>query len=124
MGGPGMCADQVTVSGTDYLPIVRSTTGGPLTFGHHGGERGSPDRNYAAFFRAFSLRKRVAKLVRTPADKRILLLERDQMALAEGQIYGEVVKLAPGLPDLAGINEIWIGLDSGHRRLGLFYADA
>lgn len=55
-----------------------------------------------------ALRTKVPKLVRTPADKRILLLERDQMALGDGQIYQELVKLAPGFHNLAQVDEIWI----------------
>ena len=42
------------------------------------------------------------------ADKRILLLERDQTGLGDGQIYREVVRLAPKFPDLAKIDEIWL----------------
>src|SRR6266487_41162 len=55
-----------------------------------------------------ALRTKVPKLIGTPADKRILLLERDQIGLGDGQVYREVVKLAPQFPDLARVDEIWI----------------
>src|SRR5258708_20389560 len=54
-----------------------------------------------------ALRTKIPKLVKTPADKRVLLLECEQMALTESAVYREVVKLAPRFPDIAKINEIW-----------------
>jgi hypothetical protein len=54
-----------------------------------------------------ALRTKVPKLVATPADKRILLFERDQISLSDNRVYREVVKLAPSFPDLARITEIW-----------------
>ena len=56
---------------------------------------------------AKALTTKIPKLAGTPADKRILLLERDQMALADSEIYREIVRLAPKFPDLAKIDEIW-----------------
>ena len=65
-----------------------------------------------------ALRTKIPKLVVTPADKRILLLERDQISLGDREIYGEIVKLAPAFPDLARIDELWIAntsiLESEH----------
>ncbi len=55
-----------------------------------------------------ALKTKVPKLVKTVADKRLLLLERDQIALGDSQIYREVARLAPRFPDLAKIDEIWI----------------
>jgi len=60
-----------------------------------------------------ALRTKIAKLVRTPADKRILLLECEQMALAESNVYREVVKLAPRYPHIGKIDEIWFADTSG-----------
>jgi len=48
--------------------------------------------------------------VATAADKRILLLERDQIGLGDNEIYRQIVKLGPAFPDLAHIDEIWIAL--------------
>lgn len=55
-----------------------------------------------------ALRTKLAKLVATAADKRLLLLERDQVALGDSQIYAQIAKLAPSFPDLARIEEIWM----------------
>jgi hypothetical protein len=55
-----------------------------------------------------ALRTKIPKLVAAAADKRILLLERDQIALGDNEIYGRIVKLAPAFPGLARIDEIWI----------------
>lgn len=55
-----------------------------------------------------ALKTKIPKLVKTAADKRILLLERDQIGLGDSQVYREVVKLAPKFPDLARIDEIWL----------------
>jgi hypothetical protein len=40
-------------------------------------------------------------------DKRILLLEREQIGLSENEVYREIVRLSSGFPDLAKIHEIW-----------------
>jgi len=55
-----------------------------------------------------ALRTKIPKLVATIADKRILLLERDQIALGDHEIYGQIVKLAPAFPDLGRVDEVWI----------------
>jgi len=60
-----------------------------------------------------ALRTKIAKLVKTPADKRILLLECEQMALAESNVYREVVKLAPRYPDIGKVDEIWFADTTG-----------
>ena len=54
-----------------------------------------------------ALRTKIPKLAETSADKRILLLERDQIGLADSAIYREIVRLAPKFPDLAKVDEIW-----------------
>lgn len=53
---------------------------------------------------------KVPKLVNTPADKRILLFERNQTFPGNVQIYNEVVKRQATFPDLTKINEIWFAL--------------
>jgi len=55
-----------------------------------------------------ALRTKIPKLVKTAADQRILLLEREQIGLGDSQVYREVVKLAPKFPDIAKIDEIWL----------------
>ncbi|MGA2215347.1 MAG: hypothetical protein ABSH31_18885 [Bryobacteraceae bacterium] len=55
-----------------------------------------------------ALRTKIPKLVATATDKRILLLERDQIALGDNEVYRQVVKLSIAFPDLAHIDEIWI----------------
>lgn len=55
-----------------------------------------------------ALRTKILKLVAAAADKRILLLERDQIALGDSEIYEQIVKLSPAFPDLARVDEVWI----------------
>ncbi len=54
-----------------------------------------------------ALKTKIPKLVKTAAEKRILLLERDQICLGDGEVYREVVRLAPRFPDVARVDEIW-----------------
>ena len=68
-----------------------------------------------------ALRTKLPKLVRTPADKRVLLFERDQMAPGDNKIYEEVVKLAPAFPDLTKIDEIWFVNSSIYESEGWAY---
>lgn len=53
-----------------------------------------------------ALKTKIPKLVKTDADKRILLLERDQINLGDSEVYEKIVKLAPMFPDLARIDDI------------------
>lgn len=55
-----------------------------------------------------ALKTKIPKLVKTAADRRILLLEREQIGLGDSQVYCEVVKLAPKFPDIEKIDEIWL----------------
>jgi hypothetical protein len=55
-----------------------------------------------------ALRKKVAKLVNTAADKRILLLERQHMNLYPERIINEIENHRPSFPDLARVDEVWI----------------
>jgi hypothetical protein len=54
-----------------------------------------------------ALRTKVPKLVKTQADMRILLLERDQWQMSEIAICKEIEKRRTSLPDLNQVNEIW-----------------
>jgi hypothetical protein len=53
------------------------------------------------------LRRKLPKLVNTHADKRILLLERDQIHPAPELIYEEVMKQRATCSRLAKIDEVW-----------------
>jgi hypothetical protein len=55
-----------------------------------------------------ALRKKLPKLANTPADKRILLLERQHMILLPESILAEVENQRRSFPKLADVNEIWI----------------
>jgi hypothetical protein len=55
-----------------------------------------------------ALRKKLAKLVHTAADKRILLLERQHMNLIPERILDEIENRRASFPDLASVDEIWI----------------
>ena len=71
-----------------------------------------------------ALRTKIPKLAATAAEKRILLLERDQIGLGDSEIYRQIVNPAPAFPDLAKINEIWIANTSilAPEQIGVFYA--
>ena len=53
------------------------------------------------------LTKKLPKLVKTHADKRILLLERDQIPPAPQLIYDELAKRQATFPRLAKVDEVW-----------------
>ena len=53
------------------------------------------------------LNKKLPKLVNTPADKRILLLERQHMNLCPQSILDQIEKRRGSFPQLAGVDEIW-----------------
>ena len=54
-----------------------------------------------------ALKDKLPKLVKTPADIRILLLERNQWSLREEQIWQEIQRRAADFPLLSEIDEIW-----------------
>jgi len=62
---------------------------------------------------ARALRTKLPKLVKTPAHKRILLLERDQIFPSVLSIYAEIVKLEGAFPELRQIDEIWFANTAG-----------
>jgi hypothetical protein len=55
-----------------------------------------------------ALRKKLPKLVKTLADKRILLLERQHMNLLPKSICDEIEKRKSIFPELADVHEIWV----------------
>ena len=55
-----------------------------------------------------ALRKKLPKLVNTPADRRILLLERQHMNPAPKRMLGEIDQRRALFPELARVDEIWI----------------
>ncbi|MCC7155838.1 MAG: hypothetical protein IT161_14780 [Bryobacterales bacterium] len=55
-----------------------------------------------------ALRKKLPKLVNTPSDKRILLLERQHMNLLPESMLAEIETRRASFPELAKVNEIWI----------------
>jgi len=61
-----------------------------------------------------ALRTKLLKLVSTPANKRILLFECDQI-LSSNHIYDEVVKRHSTFSDLVHIDEIWFADTAGYE---------
>jgi len=55
-----------------------------------------------------AIKRKVPKLARTNVDKRILLLQREQMSMSETEILVEIEKLASRYPDLAKLEEVWM----------------
>jgi len=54
-----------------------------------------------------ALKKKLPKLVNTPANKRILLLERQHMILSPKTMLGEIESRRDSFPSLASVDEIW-----------------
>jgi hypothetical protein len=54
-----------------------------------------------------AIKRKVPKLVRAQADKRILLLQREHISMGDTEILELVEKIAPQYPDLAKVDEIW-----------------
>ena len=55
-----------------------------------------------------ALKAKLSKLVKTAANKRILMLERSQWSLSEKQIHDEIEMQRSSFPDLAKVDEVWI----------------
>jgi hypothetical protein len=65
------------------------------------------------------MERKVTKLARQPAEKRVLILERQHMNLEPKRIMDELVRQAPSYPEMGNVHELWIletiGYDStGH----------
>jgi hypothetical protein len=55
-----------------------------------------------------AIKRKVPKLARTNADKRILLLQREQISMSDTEILAEIEKLTSIYPDLAKVDEVWM----------------
>jgi hypothetical protein len=55
-----------------------------------------------------ALRAKLPKLARTDAERRLLILERDQGWVFPKMIFEEIERLRPQYPELAKVDEIWI----------------
>jgi hypothetical protein len=55
-----------------------------------------------------ALSRKLPKLVKTLADRRILLVEREQIGLGDMQIIREIESQAPKFPDLKDVHGVWI----------------
>ena len=67
-----------------------------------------------------ALEKKLPKLVATEADKRILMLERDQWHVDPAAIAAELECLRDCFPKLALVDEIWIAETHHNRHFVLF----
>jgi hypothetical protein len=66
------------------------------------------------------MERKVTKLVAQPADKHVLILERQHMNLVPRQILGEVRKQAVNFPLMASVDEVWILETIGYTQGGHF----
>jgi len=81
-----------------------------------------PNRPFISVLRT-ALRNKVPKLVDTPADKRILLLEDEGVAIGFSQIIKGVESSVEGLPELNKVDEVWLVKTMGWKTSGhLFYS--
>jgi hypothetical protein len=55
-----------------------------------------------------ALERKLPKLAATSADRRLLMLERDQVWVEPKGIHEEVERLRPSFPDLSDVHEVWI----------------
>jgi hypothetical protein len=67
-----------------------------------------------------ALETKLPKLVETVAQRRILMLERDQIQVKHGKIAAEIERHRPGCPLLALVDEIWIAETHEDGRIALF----
>lgn len=81
-------------------------------------------RRYGAFDLASTVRAalttKVPKLARTPAAKRLLMLERDQWHVDHGALAREIEVCRPNFPAMDSVHEIWIAETHENRRIVLF----
>ncbi len=55
-----------------------------------------------------ALRRKLPKLVKTAADRRLLLIERQHISLGDTSIMQQIGRIAPNFPELNRVDEIWI----------------
>ena len=98
IAGPGI-AKPSTMKLHIRIICSKGSVGGPLI------RRWGPTNVDATVEKA--LAAKLPKLAETPADVRILLLERNQWSLSETQIWQEIQRRAADFPLLGKIAEIW-----------------
>jgi hypothetical protein len=99
-------------NGPLQLPFTLQTTSLPGTPGNCLIARSGVPANLSMIVEK-ALTTKLPKLTATNVDRRILMLETDQISLGHSQIYLEIVKLAPNFPALANVDEIWFAGTSG-----------
>lgn len=68
-----------------------------------------------------AIQRKAPKLVRTNADEKVLLLQREHMSMSDREILDEIEKLAPQHADIAKIDEIWFANTSIMESEGWVY---
>jgi hypothetical protein len=68
-----------------------------------------------------AIKRKVPKLVRTQADKCILLLQREHISMGDTEILDLIESFAPGYPDIAEVDEIWFANTSIMESEGWVY---
>lgn len=68
-----------------------------------------------------ALANKLPKLINTPADRRILMLERQHMNLYPASILAEIQKRAAMFPDVAKVDEIWFVETMGYDTESILY---
>jgi len=103
---PGESEQTILIGGSTPLKVkFRSDNGGGSVGYCWLGRCVKPDNIDKIVEKA--IKRKVPKLVRTKADKRILLLQREHMSMSEREILELMEKIAPQYPDLAKVDEIW-----------------
>jgi len=99
-GAPANTPDGITLT-------VRVTPLGPGAAGAVHVRRQQTDNDLGDVVER-ALEKKIPKLVNTPADRRILMLERQHMNLLPRSILAEIECRRARVPELAKVDEIWI----------------
>jgi len=68
-----------------------------------------------------AIQRKVPKLARANADKKLLFLQREHSSMSETEILADIEKLAPLHADLAKIDEIWFANTSSMESEGWVY---
>ena len=68
-----------------------------------------------------AVKRKVPKLVRTVADKKILLLQREHIGMSDTECLAEIEKLTPDYPEIAKVDEIWFANTSIEESDGWVY---
>jgi len=68
-----------------------------------------------------AIKRKVPKLVRTQANKRILLFQREHISMGDTEILALIETVAPQYPELAKVDEIWFANTSIMESEGWVY---